>query len=107
LASTKQNFPTSKLEFLKSFVLGIAVTILFVFVPYTTYQWLTALPNPQLLSRRDLQVTTNFDRHGALLYEIYADQNRTPLSLAEIPPYIKDATIAIEDRDFIVIRAYL
>src|SRR3989344_2212335 len=94
-------FRTSKIELLKSFITGIAVTILFIFVPYMTYQWLTALPNPQLLSRRDLQVTTKiFDRHSALLFEIYADQNRTPLSLSEIPSFITNATISIEDRDF-------
>lgn len=93
--------PVKKSEMVKSFITGVAVTILFIFVPYTSYQWLTALPNPQLLSRRDLQVTTKiFDRNGALLYEIYADQNRSPLTLEDIPSYVKDATIAMEDRDF-------
>ena len=44
-----------------------------------------SLPNPELLSRRDLEVTTKiFDRNGSLLYEIYADQNRTPIRLSDI-----------------------
>jgi 1A family penicillin-binding protein len=91
----------SKIKQLKSFVIGVAVTILFVFLPYVTYQWLTMLPSPQLLSRRDLQVTTKiFDRNGALLFEIYNDQNRTPLPLSTIPQFVKQATIAIEDKDF-------
>ncbi len=91
----------SKVEQLKSFITGVAVTILFVFLPYTTYQWLKMLPNPQLLTRRDLQVTTKiFDRNGELLFEIYADQNRTPLPLADIPLYMQEATISIEDKDF-------
>ncbi len=85
----------------KSFITGIAFTIIFVFTPYESYQWLKALPNPQLLSRRDLQVTTKiFDRNGILLYEIYQDQNRTPLQLRDIPKNIISATISIEDRDF-------
>lgn len=85
----------------KAFGAGICLTILFVFIPYVVYQWLEALPNPYLLSKRDLAVTTKiFDRNGILLYEIYADQNRTPIPLADIPQYIKQATIAIEDRDF-------
>ena len=93
--------PALKIDRLKSFITGVAATIVFIFTPYITYQWLTALPNPQLLSRRDLQVTTKiFDRSGALLYEIYLDQNRTPLPLADIPTFAKDATISIEDRDF-------
>jgi len=41
-----------------------------------------------------------FDRNGQLLYEIYADQNRTPIKLADLPPYVKQATIAIEDKNF-------
>jgi 1A family penicillin-binding protein len=93
--------PPSVLDRVKFFIAGIAVTIVFFFAPYMTHQWLRALPNPELLSRRDLQVTTKiFDRNGALLYEIYADENRTPLPLEDIPEDVKEATIAIEDQDF-------
>jgi len=85
----------------KFFLSGIIVTILFFFVPYMAYQWLDGLPNPKLLTRRDLEVSTKiFDRNGALLYEFYTDQNRTPIPFSEIPKFIKEATIAIEDRDF-------
>lgn len=86
---------------LRSFFAGVLATIIFIVVPFWSYQWLQSLPNPQLLKRRDLEVATKiFDRKGTLLYEIYADQNRTPLSLSEIPTYVQQATIAIEDRDF-------
>jgi 1A family penicillin-binding protein len=99
--SAQPTFSYSTIEKGKFFVAGIAVTIVFFFAPYMTFVWLKALPNPQLLSRRDLQVTTKiFDRHGTLLYEIYAEQNRTPLALADIPRHVKEATIAIEDQDF-------
>lgn len=85
----------------KSFFVGIAVTVLFILIPYITYEWLRGLPNPSMLSRRDLEVSTKiFDRNGALLYEIYADQNRTPIPLSQIPKRLRQATIAIEDRDF-------
>jgi penicillin-binding protein 1C len=91
----------SRMDRTKSFIAGILVAIIFFFVPYWGYQWAKALPNPQLLSRRDLQVTTKiFDRNGILLFEIYADQNRTPLPLSTIPDVVKQATIAIEDKDF-------
>lgn len=93
--------PVSKTEQIKSFIAGVCVTVLFIFLPYNAYQWLKALPNPQLLTRRDLEVTTKiFDRHGTLLYEIYADQNRTPLPLERIPKLLQEATISIEDKDF-------
>lgn len=100
----KPQFPNVPLPWiyqLQSFLAGFAVALIFIFFPYTVSQWLMALPNPRLLSRRDLEVTTKiFDRHGALLYEMYADQNRTPLPLTRIPQVMRSATIAIEDHDF-------
>lgn len=85
----------------KGFVIGISAAALFFFLPYRAYQFLTALPNPELLTRRDLEVSTKiYDRNNVPLYEIYADQNRTPLPLADIPKYVKNATVAIEDQDF-------
>ncbi len=40
------------------------------------------------------------DRNGALLYTIYSDKNRTQVPLKEIPKYVQEATISIEDKDF-------
>jgi 1A family penicillin-binding protein len=86
---------------LKAFLIGVVFTIVFIAVPFQTYYWLKNLPNPQLLNRRDLEVSTKiFDRNGVLLYEVYTDQNRTPIPLKDIPDTIKQATIAIEDREF-------
>lgn len=85
----------------KYFLAGIIVMILFILLPYNAYLWLKALPNPRLLTARDIDVTTKiFDRNGVLLYEIYADENRTPVKLSDIPDTVKHATIAIEDKDF-------
>jgi penicillin-binding protein 1C len=59
------------------------------------------LPAPWRLTSWPYPVSTQiFDRNGQLLYEIYADQNRTPMSLADLPESIKWATIAAEDKDF-------
>ncbi|MBI4067238.1 PBP1A family penicillin-binding protein [Candidatus Gottesmanbacteria bacterium] len=83
------------------FTLGILATIIFLFIPYNLYTFLSHLPTPDNLSLREIPVTTKiYDRSGKLLYEIYADQNRTPLDLKEIPNMVKRATIAIEDQDF-------
>ena len=38
-----------------------------------------------------------------MLYEIHAEENRTVVSFEEIPDYAKQATIVIEDRDFLII----
>lgn len=59
------------------------------------------LPTPAKLAESEVAQTTKIlDRQGKLLYEIYADQNRTLVKLRDLPEYLKQATIAIEDKDF-------
>lgn len=59
------------------------------------------IPLPTKLSSPDIPVSTKlFDRNGNLIYEIYADTRRSPVELESLPDYIKNATIAIEDKDF-------
>lgn len=66
-----------------------------------TYGMVYSLPNPNQIGRQNYPVSTKiFDRNGKLLYEIYREQNRTPITLKEIPIYVAQATIAIEDKDF-------
>lgn len=58
------------------------------------------IPMINKLNQTPAVSTKLFDRNGNLLYEIYADQRRTPLALEDIPEHVKQATIAIEDKDF-------
>lgn len=60
------------------------------------------LPSPARLSSSEaLSVSTQiFDRNGELLYEVFADENRTPINLEDLPPYVAQATISIEDKNF-------
>src|SRR3989338_4878252 len=61
----------------------------------------TQIPSAEELTSRDVVSATKiFDRDGELLYDIYEDQNRTHIKLNEVPEYVKQATIAIEDKDF-------
>lgn len=64
--------------------------------------FLRDLPSPtRLRSSENLAVSTQiFDRHGTLLYEIFADENRTPIEIDSLPEYMPQATIAIEDKNF-------
>ena len=39
-------------------------------------------------------------RNGKLLYEIFKDEKRTLVKVNELPTYVKQATIAIEDKNF-------
>lgn len=59
------------------------------------------IPLPTKLSSPDIPVSTKlFDRNGKLIYEIYAGTRRSPVKLEELPDYIKNSTISIEDKDF-------
>jgi 1A family penicillin-binding protein len=59
------------------------------------------LPSPTSLGKYDIPLATKiYDRRGKLLFDIFADQNRTAVPLAQIPKYLQQATIAIEDKDF-------
>ena len=58
------------------------------------------LPLPSKIGDQNEVSTKIYDRHSKLIYEIYSDKKRTPVKLDEIPEHVKDATIAIEDKDF-------
>ncbi len=59
------------------------------------------IPSPKELITRDQEVSTKiYDRNGELLFKIYKDQNRTPVSLEQIPIHVRLATLAAEDAEF-------
>jgi len=59
------------------------------------------LPNPhELIAREQILTTKIYDRNGELLYKIYRTQNRTLVKLDDVPLYLRQATIAIEDKEF-------
>lgn len=59
------------------------------------------LPSPKVLLTRPQALTTRiFDRNGRLLYKFYKNENRTLVPLSEIPLTLRQATIAIEDKEF-------
>lgn len=59
------------------------------------------LPSPTKLGRYDVPLASKvYDRNGELLFDIFVDQNRTPVPLSEIPKVVQQATIAIEDKNF-------
>ena len=74
------------------------LAVLFLLIFYIFYK----LPNPyQLKNFQATPLSTEIlDRNGKTLYEIYKNQNRTPVKLKDLPAYMGKATIAIEDKDF-------
>ncbi len=73
----------------------LAGSILLSFIALT-------LPNPAKLDSRVIpQSTKIYARDGTtLLYEIHGEAKRTLIELDGLPDYVKQATIAIEDKNF-------
>lgn len=59
------------------------------------------LPTPNKINgRMSAQTTQIFDRNGKLLYEMHGDKNRILVDFNEIPANVKNATVAVEDKNF-------
>jgi len=78
------------------------ITLLVILVLSGLFLFLKDLPSPANLGKPSAYPisTKILDRNGNLLYEIYDDQNRTPIKLDDLPKYVKEATISIEDKNF-------
>ncbi len=77
-------------------ILSLVCIILFFYI--TIFR---GLPSPKDLTSRPLQVSTKiYDRNGVLLYKIFKDQNRTLVTLNDIPLHVRLATLAAEDAEF-------
>jgi len=73
----------------------------FIFAFIAFFWFSRDLPTPGKLSASNFSQSTRiFDRNGILLYDIYRDENRTYITLDQIPKKLQEATIAIEDKDF-------
>ena len=90
----------------KSFLLkGLALCIALGFLATGAFfLWAATLTMPSLESveqRRIEQSTKLYDRTGELLlYDLHQDIKRTIVTLDEMSPLIRDATVAIEDEEF-------
>lgn len=58
------------------------------------------LPRPDRVVRHEGLSTVVLDRNGEKLYDIFEEANRIPAKWEELPQYLRDATVAVEDKDF-------
>lgn len=59
------------------------------------------LPDVSKLKSMDFaETTTIYDREGHVLYSVFSEENRKYVPLDNISPYILDATVSIEDKNF-------
>ena len=81
--------------------LVVIIILISTLTSYFYVQIFAGLPSPHALTNRSQKLTTQIlDRNGQLLFKIYQDENRTPIKLSSLPPYVKEAFLAIEDNGF-------
>ncbi len=99
---TYTKLKNTKLPFLKLryFMIGF-ITAGVLALLSQSYLMVKSLPSPRSIGKVNYPLSTHiYDRNGKILYEFYRDQNRTPIKLTELKPYVYQASIAIEDKDF-------
>lgn len=91
-------------EMVKLLTLGtLAFAAFCVLAGFATIAYFSrGLPDPErLIDRHVAQSTKIYDRTGEhLLYEISGDQKRTIIRLEDLPDYVPQAVIALEDKTF-------
>ncbi|HUV42501.1 MAG TPA: PBP1A family penicillin-binding protein [Patescibacteria group bacterium] len=90
------------------FLANWLLILIFLFLGIFLYFFIFKdLPLPTRLGSEAFPASTSiFDRNGHLLYEIYIEKNRVPVELEVLPDYVKQATIAIEDKNFYQHRGF-
>ena len=58
------------------------------------------IPLPVNIANAQPVSTQILDRNGKLIYEIYSEKRRSPINLSDLPKFVPEATISIEDKDF-------
>ncbi len=77
----------------------LIIGFLFSFLVFAWYA--RNLPSPTKLSQVTGASTVFLDKDDKVLYEMYKDKNRIPVTYQEIPTTLRQATIAIEDKNFL------
>jgi len=93
----KKRFLLKITGFFLLILLGLAVFSLMIIAKMAK-----ELPDPKQFTERQINQSTKiYDRTGkVMLYEIYGEEKRTIVPFEEIPDYVKQATITIEDQKF-------
>ena len=86
------------LRIAKFFLLTVILIFIgiFLILPFFAFN----LPSPDKVVRREGFSTKILDRNGEVLYDIFTNEKRTPVELEKVPEYLRQATIAIEDKNF-------
>ncbi len=84
---------------MKYLLFAVIAGIIFVAGLFVYYSF--QLPQPgKIAESKYSDATRIYDRNGELLYSVYAEQNRTYVTIDNIAKNLRNATVAIEDENF-------
>lgn len=78
--------------------IALIVGIIFVIGLFAWYS--RDLPRPNKVQRTSGLSTVVMDRNGVKLYDIFQEADRIPALWGDVPQYLRDATVAVEDKNF-------
>jgi len=99
---TRAKLITYGLSFFVIFIILSFIGSFFVFAWYAK-----DLPSPGMLSQSNNNSTVFYDRDGKILYEMYKDKNRVPVSFNQISDWLKKARLPLKIKIFINIMEFL
>lgn len=82
-------------------ILALAGTVAAIVLFFITFAWVSRnLPKPGQIVRTEGFNTQLLDRNGNLIHDLYQAEKREPVAIDQMPTYLKQATVAVEDKDF-------
>src|SRR3989344_5001226 len=86
---------------------SVVGAVLGIVLFFAIFAWFSrSLPKPGEVIRHSGFSTKIYDRTGALLYDLYDQERRTPVVISELPESLLHATVATEDKDFYKHRGF-
>lgn len=100
--NTEQASVPAKKHFRLKLLIPFSILVILLFSLFVYFFIFYNLPSPSsLINYKAIPLSTHIlDRNGKLLYEIYREEKRTPIKLKDLSPFVTQATIAVEDKDF-------
>ena len=95
-----RRFTGQRLITLSVFIISGVISFGFLFTVIIFAWFARDLPSPGKLTQLSQSSTIFLDRDDKLLFEMYKDKNRYPVAFDEISDNLKEATLAIEDKNF-------
>jgi len=89
----------------KKVIVFLAVT--FVAFPFILISIVTReLPTPENILSKAKYSTTILDRKDRVIYQVFDEKNIVPVKYSELPKYVGQATVSVEDKNFFEHKGY-